>query len=299
LDFYGTVTNWKQGIEHCKRWLQGLPFTQKNLDAEKPKIATEVDFTVRNSATHKFAMAAWAQAARHGSSFAAVRGDIERATLGEIQQYRDEHFAVLSNTVVCVVGGVRPDQVRSIISEEAVDEINSRARMPDAVKLRPGRHDMTWDLDARHIVLAWVLPKNDQATYAAMITAATWLSMQFYSDSDLRKLAGMTITGADLHTPEGDLFYVSASLRPGSSFQEVERQIKSQLTKLSASGSDLSWVAPAGQQQAQALLTLPDPAAFKNQLPPNVTSQMMEGNLGLQWGMIEFRYGPARRSLAG
>jgi predicted Zn-dependent peptidase len=297
LDFYGTVENWKQGIDHCKRWLQGLPFTQKNLATEKPKIDSEVDFTVKNFATHKFAMAAWAQGARHGRSFAAVRGDVARASLPEIQKYRDDHFAVLSNTVICVVGGIRADQVRSISSEERLEQITSRAQLPEVLRLHPGRHDMSWDLDARHIVLAWPLPRNDQATYAATMTVAAWVSMQFYSDATLQKLAGMTLTGADLHTPEGDFFYISASLRPGSTFQEIERQLKSHLSKLLSSSSDLSWIAPAGRQQAEALTTLPDPFAFKNQLPPNVTPEMMEGNLGLQWGMTEFRYGPAKKSL--
>jgi len=52
------------------------------------------------------------------------------------------------------------------------------------------------------------------------------------------------------------------------------------------------------RQQADSMTTLPDPTAMKSQVPPNVTSAMLEMNLGLQWGMIEFRYGARKSELA-
>ena len=37
---------------------------------------------------------------------------------------------------------------------------------------------------------------------------------------------------------------------------------------------------------------------MKSQLPPNVSPAMLEMNLGLQWGMNEFRYGAHKSALA-
>ncbi len=48
LDFYGSTNNWRESLEHHANWLRGIPFTQANLDAEKPKVNAECDFTARN-----------------------------------------------------------------------------------------------------------------------------------------------------------------------------------------------------------------------------------------------------------
>jgi hypothetical protein len=52
------------------------------------------------------------------------------------------------------------------------------------------------------------------------------------------------------------------------------------------------------QQQVQFLTKLPDPASMRSQVPPSVTGAMVEMNMGLQWGMNEFRYGGLRGALA-
>jgi hypothetical protein len=136
LDFYGNVSNWKEGLSHHQRWLQGVPFTQASLEAEKPKVRSEADYTVRNLATHKFAMAAWAQGFRHGQTNAAIQQDIGRVSLNDIQSYRDNHLPVLSNVVVCIVGGVEPAKVLPIVSEQLAS-IKPSGKLAAPVKLHP------------------------------------------------------------------------------------------------------------------------------------------------------------------
>jgi predicted Zn-dependent peptidase len=297
LDFYGNMSNWKNGLSHQQRWLQGVPFDEETLQTERPKVKSEADYTAKNFATHKFAMAAWAQGVRHGQDRAAVRGDVDRASLTEIQGYRNDHLVVLSNIVVCVVGGVDPEQVFSVASDQ-FGTIRSKATPAAAVKLHFGKHEMTWDMDARHVVLTWPIPGRDKADFPALLVAAQRLNMEFFSDPKLQRLAGMTFAGADLRAPEGDFFYVSASLRPGSSFEEVLECLNKHLSGLCSSDADASWVPMFGQQQAEALASLPDPNSLKAQLPPNVSLDMLEGNAGLRWGMNEFRYGDEKAAIA-
>src|SRR5882672_6110111 len=33
LDFYGNIGNWKEGLSHQRRWLEGVPFTEDGLRA--------------------------------------------------------------------------------------------------------------------------------------------------------------------------------------------------------------------------------------------------------------------------
>jgi len=297
LDFYGDSANWEEGLSHHQRWLRGVPFSDANLVAEKPKVKTEGEYTAKNFATHKFALAAWAQGFRHGKTNAAIQADIDRASLSEIQRYRDGHLAVLSNVLVCIVGGIEPAKVKAVASER-FGAIKSAAKPAAAVKLHAGDREMAWDLNARHLLLIWPIPGLEDKEYPALMTAAQWLNMQFFSDAALQRAAGMTFAGADLRAPEGYFFYVSSSVRPDSSFKDIREKLERHVARLISGDRDLSSLPMIASQQADSMTTLPDPTAMKSQVPPNVTSAMLEMNLGLQWGMIEFRYGARKSELA-
>ena len=297
LDFYGNVDNWKTGLSQHQRWLEGVPFTQVNLEREKPKVKSECDFTVRNLATHKFAMAAWAQGFRHGETNVALVGDIDQVSLSQIQAYRDNHLAVLSNVLVCVVGGVELAKV-SAAARERFGAINSGATLAAPVKLHPGNHELTWDLKARHLIITWPMPATASEDFAPLLAAAQWLNMRLFSDPEVKRLTGMTFAGADLTIPEGNFFYLSDSLRPGISFREVQQKLEQQVEGLSSSAEDSSMLPMVSAQLAESLMTIPDMAAVKAQLPPNTDLATVQGNIGLQWGMAEFRYGSGKPALA-
>jgi len=295
LDFYGNIGNWKQGLTHHRRWLEGVPFTQTNLLAEKPKVKSEGENVASRFFTHKFALAAWAQGFRHDQTNAAVQGDIDRASLNDIQMYRDNHLVVLTNVVVCVVGGLDPVEVQAAVAEQ-LGAIKSSARPVAPVKLHPGNREMTWDLKARHLVITWPIPAPEVGDFAPLLVAAQWLNQQLFQDPELKGLTGAAFAGADLTIPEGSFFYFSASLRPGASFQEVRQKWERHLQLLNSADPDL--VLMLCRQLAESLTTIPDLASLKAQLPATVKPAMLEGNLGLQWGINEYHYGPNRTALA-
>jgi predicted Zn-dependent peptidase len=150
-------------------------------------------------------MAAWGQGYRHNQTHAAMKGDIRKAPLDEIQKCRDERFAVLSNLVVCAVGGLEPAMLLPAFSEK-LGTLKSSASPVAPVKTHPQNRDLTWDLNARHLVLTWAIPSMEKDDYAASLLVAQRLNMQFFSDDELKKLTGMTLAGADLTTPEGNFF---------------------------------------------------------------------------------------------
>jgi len=294
LDFYGNIGNWKEGLTHHRRWLEGVPFTQTNLLAEKPKVKSEGDNVAGRFSTHKFAIAAWAQGFRHNQTNAAVQGDIDRASLNDIQTYRDSHLVVLTNVVVCVVGGLDPAEVQTAVAGQ-LGAIKSSARPVASVKLHPGNREMTWDLKARHLVITWPIPAAEAQDFAPLLVAAQWLNLQLFQDPELKVLTGAAFAGADLTIPEGNFFYVSASLRPSASFKEVQQKMEGHLQLPNSADQDLAML---GRQLAESLTTMPDFTSLKAQLPATINPAMFEANLGLQWGMNEYRYGPNRSALA-
>ena len=295
LDYYGTTSNWKEGLAHHTTWLSHGDFDEPTLQREIPPVLSECDFTAQNLATHKFAMAAWGQAARHGKDRAAVRGDIERATLEEVRRHYREHFAVLDRAVVCIVGGVTLDEAHAA-ADEVLSAIKSETVSPAPTVIAKGAREITWDLPTRHIVLSWPLPEAGDKYFAALFAAAAQLQMQLFQDADLKKLTGNVFAGTDLATPEGRYFFINAVLQPGVEFKQVQDALEARV--LAMQGDSAASQAPMiGAQLAFQLTQVMDPALLKQQAPPGMTSAMIEGNVGLQWGMREFQFGPDREAL--
>jgi predicted Zn-dependent peptidase len=297
LDFYGSSDRWQQGLSHHVRWLEGVPFTKENLQAAKTRVNSECDFTAQRLATHKFAMAAWAQGYRHGQKHAALKGDINKVTLGEIQKYRETHLAILNKVLFCVVGGVDAETLKPIITRE-LGKLKSETKTHESVKPHRGNHKMTWDLDARHVVLTWPIPDFSHNDYPALMVASQWLTMKFFSETELKKMTGMVFAGADLTVPEGNFFYISASVKAKVAFDDALLKIEHYLQGLRSPTAELPQAAFVGPRLSYQLTNLTDPADAKAQAPPNVSDAMIEANIGLQWAMHDFRYGSGRKSLA-
>lgn len=297
LDTYGTVDDWQKWLSHHRRWIEGVPFTEANLQAEKPRVVSECVVTARNFATHKFALAAWAQGVRHGQKHVAIKGDVLNATLGDVQALRNEHFAIPGQVTVCVVGGVETAIVLSTL-EKQLGGIKLTGKPVAAVRPRSGNIDLTWDLEARHLLLTWPIPGFEVGDYAQLMVAGQLLSMEFASaPKKLKQQVGMALSGADLVTPEGNFFYISASLKPGATFEEVRKQLQATLDRLCA-GQGLDQAADFGKQLAFSITQVADPSAFTSSLPPGMTTAMMEGNIGLMFGLNVHRYGAERETLA-
>ena len=294
LDFYGNTADWKEGLSHHRRWLEGVPFREEILAAEKPKVISECDFTSRNFATHKFALAAWSHASRHSNSHVAIKGDVLRAGLEEAQRYRDARLFLPQKTTICAVGGV---DAASFIAEaeKEIGKLNSRAQPAPRVVPRTGTLEVTWDLDARHLVLVWPVPDFSDDDYAELMSGALWLSMQYFSDAPLKAQTGQVLAGADLATPEGNFFYVSASIRPGVAFAEVEKNLRVHLDRLSGNQMEAGQIGMVGKQLASSLAEVPN---LEMQAPPGMKASMVEANVGLFWGMNIHRYGSHREALA-
>ncbi len=297
LDFYGHTGNWQEGLAHHRRWLDGVPFTEASLATEKPKVNAECDFTARNLATHKFAVAAWSQGFRYGRTNIVMKGDVMRARLPDVQRLRDERLAVSNRVTICVVGGVTAEQVFTEVQKQ-LGEVRLTGTLPPKSDVAPRNLDLTWDLDARHLLLLWPTPDFQQPDHAALVVAAQCLNMQLASDPQVKEQAGMVFAGADLTTPEGSFFFVSASVRPQANLKDLRDAIQSHVGQLASDGTAVAHAAQIGQQLSAALTTVPDIHVLQSQTPPGMTLAMMEGNVGLQLGMHAHRYSEHQAALA-
>jgi hypothetical protein len=295
LDFYGSTNNWRDGLRHHRRWLAGEPFRDAVLQAEKPRVNSECDYTVRNLATGKFAFTAWNQVVRHGRTNVAVRGDVERATLAGLQAERDARLVQPGRCLVCVVGGLPAGEVIAALKEE-LSGIAVRGQPQPPLKVVPWSGTATWDLEARHWLMTWPIPGPEHPDYAALMAVALSLIQPLNSDGQLQRHAGQSFAGVDLVTPEGSFFYVTVPLRNGADPKAVRERVHHHLDALRNSPASATFTA---RQLAQSMAGLPDVNLMAAQAPASMNRGMMEANVGLQWALQEFRFGTARAQLVG
>jgi len=297
LDFYGSVDNWSKGLSLHAKWLEGLPFSEQSLRAEIVHANAEVDLVAPKLFTHKFAFSAWDQACRHARTDVDVKTNLKTASLKDVQAYRDQHLFIPKQTFVCAIGGVEPEEFIAA-AEESVGKLTSQAKPPARASTQPSSRDASWDVGARHVMLSWPIPGPAKAAeHAAMMVAARMVTIRCAQDGGLSKLAGPVLAGADLHTPEDWHFYVSTALRPEASTEEAVRAMKGQVEGLRQLKDNEIPVSMVASMMA-AELRPQDPEGLKAQMPAGISAGMAEAQVGISWGMNEFRYGDQREPLA-
>lgn len=299
LDFMGAEDEWRQGLELQTKWLSELPFSEEILREELPKALSETDTTSANLYTHKWAIAAWNQVFRHGQVKVAIRGDLQSAQLSDLQGYRDRHLVQPNRVLLCVIGGLEPETLKPAL-EERLGSIASTAKRLPAAKPKPEPAQQlaaTWDLNVTHYIETYAIPKPDHEDYPALYVAAMLLNQYFFMDQKIKPWTGMVLCGLDLITPAQTYLYVSAPLKPGADIDKVRSQIKYQLDKLKQTETNFQ-VSMMASNVSKQMSAPPDITMAMRYKPANVTEAMIVGNIGLQWGLLEFQYGDTLPHLA-
>lgn len=271
-------------------------FTEESLAAEKGRVIDECAFTAKSFATHKFATAAWNQGFRHGKIHVELIGDVKRASLSDVQQLRDIRLAVSKQVTVAIVGNLKTKEIVAE-AERQLGALRMTGRPAASTGAKPKNMALTWDLEARHILLTWSIPDLRHEDYAELMASAQALNMLCLTDSQLTKKTGMVLAGADLSTPEGNFFYLSASLRPDADFESVQAALLGKMSKLPDS-APVQHVRFLAQSLSKQMNEVPAFAQIKAMAPEHVTMAQIEGNWGIQMGMNEHRFGELRLKLA-
>lgn len=299
LDFLGSTDNWRTGLDLQAKWLSGLPFSREALEEEVPKALAEVKMTEANLFTHKWAAAAWNQVVRHGRTNVDVFGDLKTAKLGDVQAYRDQHFALLDRVVLCIVGGVPADTLKPEIEKRfgALRSVAKALPIATSTKQSPRNQTATWDLSARHYIQYYAIPGPDHEDYATLYLGAMLLNSRFFMDHSIKQSIGTVFCGVDLVAPEGAYLYISASFKPDVPAEKVATLIAEKIREL-AEPAPMAQIQMLAMNLSMQLSAPSDLDAALRVKPAQVSELMIVGNLGLQWGLHEYRYGEHRSAIA-
>ncbi len=299
LEFRGSTDTWTQGLELHAKWLSGLPFSADSLAEALPNVLAEFDYIEKNLTTHKLAHAAWNQVFRHGETDISMRGDVQSAKLGELQEYRDLHLVQADRVLLCVVGGVDSETLKDAM-EKHLGSINLTAKTfpnPTASPNMAKDQNATWDVNVTHYMETYEIPRPENEDYPALYVASVLLRLAFIQDTQLKELTGYVVCGVDLITPEQVYFYISASLKPNTDIERVKQRIWQLMNPLKQSENNAQ--APIlAQYLSTERSAPPDITTLMQQKPKNITETHMLLQLGVTWGMLEYQYGETMPLLA-
>ncbi len=299
LEFIGNTDNWQLGLERHAQWLSGLPFSEESLAEELPNALSEIDTTEKRLATHKWAFAAWNQVFRHGETDIAMRGDVQSAQLHELQEYSDLHLVQADRVFLCVIGGVDSETLKETMEKQlgTIHLTTKALPQPTAPSEIVKNQTATWDIDVPHYMETYAIPHATDKDYPALYTANALLNLRLMQDNQLKEWVGFVFCGIDLIAPEQTYLYISASLKPNVDIAAVKQRMRLLISqfKQPENNVQVAMVAPALSTQFSAPLDL---AVIQQQKPARVSEAMMLGNIGLWWGMLEYRYGETLPQLA-
>ena len=299
LEFRGTTDTWTQGLEFHAKWLSELPFSEESLTEVLPNVLSQVDVIAERLATHKLAFAAWNQVFRHGEIDIAMRGDIQSATLRELQEYRDLHLIQADRVLLCVVGGIDPETLEDTM-EKHLGSINlTRKTLPRATASTAPEKDQnaTWDINATHYMETYAIPNTGNQDYPALYIASLLLRIACMQDPQLKELTGHVYCGVDLVTPEQTYLYLTASLKPDTDIEKVKKRIRELISPLKRRENNMQ-VPIFAQSVSMELSTPPNIAMVMQHKPPNMTEDLMLLQLGVNLGTVEYQYGDTLPRLA-
>ena len=292
LEFLGSTENWMHGLELHTKWLSGLPFFEESLAEELPKALSEIDITEQRLATHKWASAAWNQTFRHGETDISMRGDIQSAQLGDLEKYRNLHLVQEDRVLLCIIGGLDTETLQPAM-EEKLGAINISAKsLPPATAKETMEKDQiaTWDVNVTHYIETYAIPNPNNEDYPALYIANALLNMGLNQDTQLKELIGLIGCSVDIVTPEQIYLQISVSIKPDADINMVKERIRVLIDRMMKPENNFQVVmaAPSLSMQFSSPLDLDTMKQYNQQ---GVSETMMLANIGLWWGMLEYRYG--------
>jgi predicted Zn-dependent peptidase len=249
------------------------------LEREKVAVLSELDATVPRGHTHKWAQAAWAQAVRHGLPHAAVRGDVQGATVADVQAYAAAHVGPSPRVRIVCVGPIPIAEVRETL-EAGIGKLPAApglepAAKPAAAAKPKGDLAATWDLDARHYVEWYPLPDDGPAERAAGAILATALTTALAASGETAFATADAVPGM------GRLLFVSSSLAKRADPALLRKKIRAAIDGLLAPPPGMPDLATRLRMGAAEVQGLPDFAAIRKMRAGQPGIEYLEANLVL------------------
>ena len=261
LETIAEPDHWRESIEKHAAWLSASEIDAATLEREKAQIELEEQGTAANTATHKFAMAAWNQIVQHNSKYAAVHGNVADATLEDVNSYLQDHVHLNDSVLVATIGPVPAEDVRQDL-EATIGKIESSSKKVDDTTEQltanaKSNFLATWDLPTRHVIVWWDLPIIDDdsaSTQAATAVLTAGGMMSFYQRPPTGLQPGKALVMSQFASDRCRIF-VNCVIDDDTDVDALVANIRERIATMAAAQSQLQFFA---KSLAEQLETMPD-----------------------------------------
>ncbi len=291
LDTYAEPGKWRESLERHAGWVACRKVDAEVLEREKQRIAGELEGTVPRGYTHKWAMAAWSQIAGAGLEHAAVRGNVDGASVEEVAAYLKERMPGARQVHVVAAGPIAPEKVATALERNfgklpagpAAKQVK-----PEAEALVRGDLRATWDLDARHYLEWYPILAEDSATLVAAQLLAQHTFFALATSGKPGLAGGKALVALDLSTSHGRALTINVALDEKTDVGELRAAIRSSLDGLFRNNA-AGGVAGTIQRTKMQLAQLPDFASLRQRMGER--GHLIEAQTALTLSMEELRLG--------
>jgi predicted Zn-dependent peptidase len=201
------------------------------LEREVPMALAELDMVEKGpvSATSKFALAPFVQAALHGRLQEPIRERSSQLTVDDVQAFYSTEFQP-SRAMLTIAGEFEPQQAMRLIARHLARLAHPKDAAVKRSSLRVGRHDATWDVKRKHVFVAFPMPALRDDDHASMTALAYVLWQRLNADPETRgamlsaMLGGGQIDG---------VWLLSLALSDDATEAQVIEKLKQQLDAVS------------------------------------------------------------------
>ena len=297
LETIGPVETWRDAAARHPRWLLERTFEADVLEREKGRIEGEERGTAANSATGKWAQAAWSQIVRADLEHAAVHGDVAEADVEGLRAAVAARVHLGAGVRIVASGPVTLDELARALEQgfasapEAVPASAAAGALESPAHLfRPGLREASWDLDAAHYMEWYPLPDASAHDSAFALLLENRVTMALMGAGHEALKGGRALAETRLRTAGARALMISVPVAEDVDLEALQAAIRAQLEPLRAEGAHQT-LALAKMQYAFQLSAAPDFAALRERFAGSPAADTIEAQTALTWSMLELSSG--------
>ncbi|MCU0705225.1 MAG: sigma-70 family RNA polymerase sigma factor [Fimbriiglobus sp.] len=257
--------------------LSAVEFRKETLVREVPRVLQEIDFVEKSTfpgALGKFSFLPFVQVAYHAKDHQPVRAKTKTLTVADVTAFHKSFFRP-DRAALVVAGEFDPKAVAALI-DEAFGKIEKPAAAPPVrPELKPGEHTADWDVNSRHLFVAWPVPESSHADHPALTLAAIALTEKLFGDAAFTKLGAAFPT---LNDTSG-VFAIGVQAKQDVALDDVRKAVLERVTTLA---DPKTWKPAEVKRLRGQLDPLFSPVELNAiSLPPRVTKTMALAQLEL------------------
>ncbi|MFQ5506160.1 MAG: hypothetical protein ACE5F1_15410 [Planctomycetota bacterium] len=289
LETIADPEEWKAALGRHAKWLQARSFDAKTLEREKGRIQQEEQSTASAGYTHKWALAAWNQVARHQRSHAGLHADVAGASIQELEDYVGKRLRLDRSVRIFTVGPRQAREIRKVLEAgfgkagKSVPEAEPTSR---PVKLDEKKSNRaTWDLPVAHYLHWYRVPSKTANERLAADLLARLVTVRLYRETELGKLGVRAMASVERLPGLGTFLLVSASLGTEASdarVAAVERILAEVVDQALEARGDVPSVSLMIRQLGFQAKVAPDFRALRKSLGGRRGADLVEANVAMQ-----------------